>query len=84
MTTYDGYGRPVQSVDPGLAVAGVAAAGLVGYAAANNNNHRGRHNYNTTVSYETYRSYDDCDYGGGYGGGYYGGGGYYSGYDPYY
>jgi hypothetical protein len=38
MTTYDRDGRPVQSVDPGLAVAGVAAAGLLGYAAANNRN----------------------------------------------
>lgn len=38
MTTYDANGNPVQSVDPGLAVAGVAAAGLIGYAAANNNN----------------------------------------------
>jgi hypothetical protein len=38
MTTYDSAGRPVQSVDPGLAVAGVAAAGLVGYAIANNHN----------------------------------------------
>jgi hypothetical protein len=39
MTTYDANGRPVQSVDPGLAVAGVAAAGLIGYAAANNHGH---------------------------------------------
>lgn len=39
MTTYDAYGRPVQSVDPGVAVAGAAAAGLAGYAIANNNNH---------------------------------------------
>jgi len=39
MTTYDAYGRPVQSVDPGMAVAGIAAAGLVGYAIANDNNH---------------------------------------------
>lgn len=38
MTTYDTYGRPVQTVDPALAVAGVAAAGLIGYAVANNNN----------------------------------------------
>jgi hypothetical protein len=37
MTTYDAYGRPVQSVDPALAVAGVAAAGIIGYAVANNN-----------------------------------------------
>ncbi len=38
MTTYDANGRPVQSVDPGLAVAGVAAAGLIGYAAGSNHN----------------------------------------------
>jgi hypothetical protein len=37
MTTYDSAGRPIQSVDPGLAVAGVAAAGLIGYAIANDN-----------------------------------------------
>lgn len=39
MTTYDAYGRPVQSVDPGVAVAGMAAAGLIGAAIANDNNH---------------------------------------------
>jgi hypothetical protein len=43
MTTYDSAGRPVQSVDPGLAVAGVAAAGLIGYALANDNG--GHHHY---------------------------------------
>lgn len=43
MTTYDEYGRPVQSVDPAVAIAGVAAAGLIGYAAANNNNHHDHH-----------------------------------------
>jgi hypothetical protein len=37
MTTYDSAGRPVQSVDPGVAIAGAAAAGLAGYAIANNN-----------------------------------------------
>ncbi|MFC7338416.1 hypothetical protein ACFQY0_14575 [Haloferula chungangensis] len=37
MTTYDAYGNPVQSVDPGVAVAGAAAAALVGAAVANNN-----------------------------------------------
>jgi len=48
MTTYDAYGRPVQSVDPGAAVAGVAAAGVLGYALGrdrdNYNNHR-HHGY---------------------------------------
>ena len=38
-TTYDAYGRPQQSVDPGLALAGVAAAGIVGYAIGENNHH---------------------------------------------
>ena len=36
MTTYDAAGRPVQSVDPGVAVAGAAAAGLAGYAIGSN------------------------------------------------
>lgn len=39
MTTYDSAGRPVQSVDPGLAIAGAAAAGVLGYAIADNNSH---------------------------------------------
>ena len=49
MTTYDRAGRPVQSVDPGLAVAGVAAAGLIGYSMANDNDrhrhYRGRYHH---------------------------------------
>ena len=43
-TTYDAYGRPQQSVDPAVAIAGVAAAGLVGYALADNHNHYYYHN----------------------------------------
>ena len=39
MTTYDVNGRPMQTVDPAVAIAGVAAAGLIGYSAANNNRH---------------------------------------------
>lgn len=35
-TTYDAYGRPVQSVDPGTAAAGAAAAGVAGYAIGRN------------------------------------------------
>jgi hypothetical protein len=42
MTTYDSAGRPVQSVDPAVAV---AAAGLVGYALANDRNERHYHHY---------------------------------------
>lgn len=45
MTTYDSAGYPVQSVDPGLAVAGAAAAGLIGYALANDNDHHHHHHY---------------------------------------
>ena len=41
-TSYDAYGRPQQTVDPGVALAGVAAAGMVGYALADDNHH---HNY---------------------------------------
>ena len=63
-TTYDAYGRPQQSVDPGLAIAGVAAAGLAGYAIANSNDH---HHYHGNPHYRG-------GYGGGYGGGYYRGG----------
>ena len=70
MTTYDANGNPVQSVDPGLAVAGVAAAGLIGYAAGNDN-----HN--------NYYYGPPPRYYGGYYGGYGGGGRYYrGGYHP--
>lgn len=71
MTTYDANGNPVQSVDPGLAVAGVAAAGIIGYAAGNNNGHHD-HYYGGPTYYR-----------GGYYGGYRGGGRYYrGGYHP--
>ncbi len=46
MTTYDAYGNPVQSVDPGAAAAGALAAGVIGYAIADDNDghrhYRGR------------------------------------------
>ena len=45
MTTYDAYGRPVQSVDPGAAAAGIAAAGLIGYAAGHHNDHHHHGHY---------------------------------------
>lgn len=60
-TTYDAYGNPVQSVDPGVAVAGIAAAAIVGAAVANNNNNK---NYYHGRPYR------------GQGGGYYRGGNY--------
>lgn len=40
MTTYDAQGNPVQSVDPGVAAAGVAAAAVIGYAVANNRSNK--------------------------------------------
>ncbi|MES2997614.1 MAG: hypothetical protein V4733_12470 [Verrucomicrobiota bacterium] len=43
MTTYDAYGRPVQSVDPGVAVAGIAAAGILGHAAGRSHGHHHGH-----------------------------------------
>ena len=61
MTTYDAYGRPVQSVDPALAVAGIAAAGLIGAAAANSHSHHGH--YGGGYGYHGggyYRSYRHC------------------------
>ncbi|RYD37530.1 MAG: hypothetical protein EOP87_03335 [Verrucomicrobiaceae bacterium] len=45
MTTYDAYGRPVQSVDPAAATAGVVAAGVLGYAVANNRGDRHHHHH---------------------------------------
>lgn len=68
-TTYDTYGRPVQSVDPGVAVAGAAAAALVGYAVADNRSSRAyrapaRTYYSSSTHYYPSR------------GGYYSGGGY--------
>jgi hypothetical protein len=61
MTTYDTYGRPVQTVDPGLAVAGVAAAGLIGYAVANNggSDHHHRTTYTRTYHHDDY-DYEPC------------------------
>jgi hypothetical protein len=58
MTTYDAQGQPVQSVDPGAAAVGVAAAAVLGYAVANNRSNK--------------YYYGGPYYGGG--GGYYGGG----------
>lgn len=65
-TTYDSYGNARQSVDPGVALIGVAAAGLVGYALADDSHH-GHHGHHGHSNYYGGYSY----YGGGYG---YGGG----------
>jgi hypothetical protein len=80
MTTYDANGNPVQSVDPALAVAGVAAAGLIGYAVANNNCHYYPGAY--AIGYYGPGYYARGYYGGRYyRGGYYRGGNYGAGYN---
>lgn len=52
-TTYDAYGNPRNSVDPGTAVAGAAAAGVLGYAIANkrDRNKNYHHNHNQQQGY---------------------------------
>lgn len=45
MNTYDAYGNPRQTVDPAVATAGVAAAGLIGYAAGKNNRSTRNHHH---------------------------------------
>jgi len=45
VTTYDAAGRPVQTVDPVVATAGVAAAGLIGYAIGQDNGRSHNHYY---------------------------------------
>ena len=44
-TTYDAYGNPRQTVDPGTAAAGVAAAGVLGYALAKDRDRDRHHHY---------------------------------------
>ncbi|MDP4625917.1 MAG: hypothetical protein NWT08_12350 [Akkermansiaceae bacterium] len=62
-TTYDAYGNPRQSVDPGTAAVGVAAAGILGYAIAKNrSDNRSRyHNNNGYYNnrYDQRRGYYD-------------------------
>lgn len=45
-TSYDAYGNPQQTVDPGAAVAGAAAAGILGYAISNNRNDNNHYYHN--------------------------------------
>ena len=50
VTTYDAAGRPVQTVDPVVATAGIAAAGLIGYAIGQDNA-RSHHYYGGGYGY---------------------------------
>lgn len=44
-TSYDAYGRPIQTVDPAAAAIGAVAIGAAGYAIGQNNrNDYNRHN----------------------------------------
>ena len=50
-TSYDAYGRPIQTVDPAAAAIGAVAIGAAGYAIGRNNSndyhynhHNGHHN----------------------------------------
>ena len=51
-TTYDRSGRPVKSVDPGAAAVGVVAAGLIGYAIANDDSDKHKHRYHHGHGYQ--------------------------------
>ena len=42
-TAYDAYGRPVSVVDPGTALIGAAAVGLLAYGLASSDNHHHGH-----------------------------------------
>ena len=57
MTTYDRYGNPVQSVDPGAAAVGIVAAGLVGAAIANDNNNDYDNHYHGGYHHGGYHHY---------------------------
>lgn len=51
-TSYDAYGNPRQAVDPGLAVAGVAAAGMLAYAIGRESNDGYHQGYYPRQSYD--------------------------------
>jgi len=44
-TTYDAYGNPRQTVDPGTAVAGAAAVGILGYALGDKDDKKKKHHH---------------------------------------
>jgi len=58
-TAYDAYGNPRQVVEPGTAALGIAAAGLAGYAIANNRNNNRYYNrgYGYNNRYSGYNRY---------------------------
>ncbi|MES2982422.1 MAG: hypothetical protein V4727_08925 [Verrucomicrobiota bacterium] len=50
-TSYDAYGNQRQAVDPGVAVAGAAAAGIIAYGMARDRNHSYHNGYHHRPSY---------------------------------
>jgi len=58
MTTYDAYGRPVQSMDPGAAVAGMATAAIIGYALGNDDDDGHHRHHQRRPAYH----HDYCHY----------------------
>lgn len=44
-TAYDAYGYPRQVVEPGAAIAGAAAVGLLAYGLADHHGHHGHHGH---------------------------------------
>ena len=54
MDAYDTQGRPIQVVDAGVAIAGAAAAGTIGYSLSND--HNGHHHYRR--GYDSHRGYN--------------------------
>lgn len=59
-TAYDAYGNPQQVVDPGAAVVGAAAVGLLAYGLASSNNHH--HSYRDDRYCRDDRSYRSSHY----------------------
>ncbi|MES2597909.1 MAG: hypothetical protein V4662_21430 [Verrucomicrobiota bacterium] len=67
-TAYDAYGRPQQVIDPGTAVLGAAAVGLLAYGlgSSNNNRHHNHHGYRSS-RYSGYGGYSGYGYPASYG-----------------
>lgn len=74
-TVYDPYGRPYQTVDPGAALVGAAAVGLLAYGLASS--------YDNNHCNGNYHGYRHRPYYGSYGRHYGGHGGYHRGYCAY-
>ncbi|MCP5538187.1 MAG: hypothetical protein H7A51_18390 [Akkermansiaceae bacterium] len=54
VTSYDSYGRPIQTVDPGAVAVGALALGAVAYAAGHNNGHHHSGHYRRSGHYGGY------------------------------